>query len=172
MARSSTEESAIGYFESIRWAKGRYCPHCSNANETRIYPLTANKAKEIRLGLYKCAEFRDTFTVRVATVMEDSHVPLHKWLIGFYMMRARKTQISALQRQLEIGSYNTALFLSHRKRFALMDMFPMGVLSGTVEADAMYFGGKVRGKGRAHKKNETPAVSLVERGGRVRSRHG
>ena len=172
MARFTTEESAIGYFESIRWAKGRYCPHCGNADETRIYPLTANKAKKIRLGLYKCAECRDTFTVRVGTVMEDSHVPLHKWLIGFYMMCASKTQISALQlqRQLEIGSYNTALFLCHRIRFALMDMFPVGVLSGTVEADEMYIGGTVRGKGRAYKKNKTFVVSLVERGGRVRSR--
>jgi transposase-like protein len=172
MARFATEESAIKYFESIRWPDGPYCPHCGNADEKRIYPLTANKAKKIRLGLYKCAECRDTFTVRVGTVMEDSHVPLHKWLIGFYMMCASKTQISALQlqRQLEIGSYNTALFLCHRIRFALMDMFPAGKLDGTIEADEMYIGGKVRGKGRAYKKNKTPVVSLVERGGRVRSR--
>ena len=172
MARFSTEESAMRYFESIRWPEGRYCPHCGNADEKRIYPLTANKAKKIRLRLYKCAECHDAFTVRVGTVMEDSHVPLHKWLIGFYMMCASKTQISALQlqRQLEIGSYNTALFLCHRIRFALMDMFSMGELNGTVEADEMYIGGKVRGKGRAYKKNKTPIVSLVELGGSVRSR--
>jgi len=171
-ARFATEETAIRYFEQVRWPDGRYCPHCGNADEKRIYPLTANKAKKIRLGLYKCAECRDTFTVRVGTVMEDSHVPLHKWLIGFYMMCASKTQVSALQlqRQLEIGSYSTALFLCHRIRFALMDMFPADKLDGTIEADETYIGGRVHGKGRAYKKNKTPVVSLVERGGRVRSR--
>ena len=171
MARFSTEEAAISYFEQIRWHDGPFCPHCGNADQKRIYKLTANRAKKIRLGLYKCAECCETFTVRVGTVMEDSHVPLHKWLIGFYMMCASKTQVSALQlqRQLEIGSYGTALFLCHRIRFALMDMFPSGKLSGTIEADETYIGGSVRGKGRAYKKNKTPVVSLVERGGRVRS---
>jgi transposase-like protein len=125
MKRFSTEEAAIQYFEQIRWPDGPCCPHCGNADGKRIYKLTANSKKKIRLGLYKCAECRDTFTVRVGTVMEDSHVPLHKWLIGFYMMCASKTRVSALQlqRQLEIGSYNTALFLCHRIRFALMDSF-------------------------------------------------
>lgn len=171
-ARFSTEETAIKYFEAIRWPNGPHCPHCGNADEKRIYSLSANKAKKIRLGLYKCAECRETFTVRVGTVMEDSHVPLHKWLIGFYMMCASKTQVSApqLQRQLEIGSYNTALFLCHRIRFALMDLFPAGKLGGTVEADETYIGGRIKGRGRAYKKNKTPVVSLVERGGRVRSR--
>jgi transposase-like protein len=170
--RFSTEEAAIQYFEAIRWPDGRFCPHCGNADQKRIYPLTANKKSKIRPGLYKCAECRDTFTVRVGTVMEDSHVPLHKWLIGFYMMCASKTQISALQlqRQLEIGSYKTALFLCHRIRFALMDMFPLSKLGGTIEADETYIGGKTRGKGRAYKGNKTPVVSLIERGGRVRSR--
>ena len=124
------------------------------------------------LGLYKCAECRETFTVRVGTVMEGSHIPLNKWLIAFYMMCASKTQVSALQlqRQLEIGSYGTALFLCHRIRFALMDFFPADKLTGTVEADETYIGGKTKGGGRGYVKNKTPVVSLVERGGRVRSR--
>jgi transposase-like protein len=172
MARFSTEEAAIRYFEAIRWPDGPFCPHCGNADEARIYSLTANKAKKIRPGLYKCAECRETFTVRVGTVMEDSHVPLNKWLIGFYMMCASKTQVSALQlqRQLEIGSYNTALFLCHRIRFALMDLFPDSKLGGTIEADETYIGGKVKGRGRRYTGNKTPVVSLVERGGKVRSR--
>jgi transposase-like protein len=171
IARFSTEEAAIQYFENIRWPDGPYCPHCGNADQERIYKLTANRERKVRAGLYKCAECRDTFTVRVGTVMEDSHVPLNKWIIGFYMMCASKTQISALQlqRQLEIGSYNTAHFLCHRIRFALMDMFPGDMLGGTVEADETYIGGAVRGKGRAYKKNKIPVVSLVERGGQVRS---
>jgi len=125
MARFSTEEAARAYFEGVRWANGRSCPHCGNADESRIYALTANRAAKIRPGMYKCAECQDTFTVTVGTVMEDSHIPLNKWLIAFYMMCASKTQVSALQlmRQLEIGSYHSALFLCHRMRFALTDIF-------------------------------------------------
>jgi len=171
ISRFSTEEAAIAYFESVRWPNGPTCPHCGNADQERIYKLTANGSAKIRLGLYKCAECRETFTVRVGTVMEDSHIPLRKWLIAFYMMCASKTQISALQlqRQLEIGSYNTALFLCHRIRFALTDLLPTDKLDGTVEVDEAYFGGKAHGKGRAYTGNKTPVVSLVERGGRVRS---
>ena len=171
MARFSTEEAALDYFEFVRWPNGPVCPHCGNGENDRLYKLTANAGKRIRLGLYKCADCRETFTVRVGTVMADSHIPLNKWLIAFYMMCASKTQIAALQlqRQLEIGSYKTALFLCHRIRFALMDIFPADKLSGTVEADETYVGGKMRGKGRGFVKNKTPVVSLIERGGRVRS---
>ena len=171
MARFSTEEAARAYFERIRWAGGRSCPHCGNADESRIYALTANRAAKIRPGMYKCAECKETFTVTVGTVMEDSHIPLNKWLIAFYMMCASKTQISALQlqRQLEIGSYHSALFLCHRIRFALTDIFPADQLTGIVEADETYLGGKMRGKGRGYVGNKTPVVSLIERGGRVRS---
>jgi transposase-like protein len=171
MSRFSTEEKALAYFESVRWPSGPVCPHCGNADHARIYKCTSSAKTKIRIGLYKCADCRETFTVRVGTVMEDSHIPINKWLIAFYMMCASKTQVSALQlqRQLELGSYNTALFLCHRIRFALMDIFPTGKLGGIVEADETYLGGKMKGKGRGYKKNKTPVVSLVERGGRVRS---
>jgi transposase-like protein len=172
MARFSTEEAAREYFERIRWPEGRTCPHCGNADESRIYALTSNRTAKIREGLYKCAECQETFTVTVGTVMEDSHIPLNKWLLAFYMMCASKTQVSALQlqRQLELGSYKTALFLCHRVRFALADFFPTEKLAGTVEADETYLGGKMRGRGRGYVGNKTPVVSLIERGGRVRSR--
>lgn len=137
----------------------------------RIYRVAPNPQKKIRAGLYKCAECREGFTVTVGTVMEDSHLPLNKWLIAFYMMCASKTQVSALQlqRQLEIGSYRSAWFLCHRIRYALKDHMPTDLLNGSVEADETYIGGKRRGRGRGYTGNKTPVVSLVERGGRVRS---
>ena len=140
-------------------------------SQERIYRVTPNPEKKIRAGLYKCAECLNGFTVTVGTVCEDSHIPLNKWLIGFYMMCASKTQVSALQlqRQLEIGSYRSAWFMCHRIRFALQDIMPTDKLDGTVEADETYVGGKKRGMGRAYKGNKTAVVSLVERGGRVRS---
>ncbi|MBI3440413.1 MAG: IS1595 family transposase [Proteobacteria bacterium] len=169
--RFSTEEAARHYFERLRWPDGPVCPHCGNADRKRIYKVTPNPAKKIRAGLYKCAECRDQFTVTVGTVCEDSHIPLNKWLIAFYMMCASKTQISALQvqRHLELGSYRSAWFMCHRIRFALQDIEPTDKLGGTVEADETYIGGKRRGMGRRYVGNKTPIVSLVERGGRVRS---
>lgn len=169
--RFSTEEAAREYFERHRWPDGPVCPHCGNAQQDAIYKLAANPKKGIRNGLYKCGECRQGFTVTVGTVMEDSHIPLNKWIIAFYIMCASKTQVSALQlqRQLEIGSYRSAWFLCHRIRFALRDSEPTDLLSGTIEADETYIGGKARGRGRGYVKNKTAVVSLVERGGRVRS---
>lgn len=169
MRRFSTEEAARAYFEKMRWPNGPVCPHCGSAEKN--YALTPNKKARIREGLYKCGTCDDRFSVTVGTVMESSHIPLHKWLIAFYMMCASKTQISALQlqRQLELGSYRTALFLCHRIRFALKDASPVGLLGGEVEADETYIGGKAKGKGRGYTGNKIAVVSLVERGGDVRS---
>jgi len=169
MRRFSTEKAARSYFERMRWPNGPVCPHCGNAE--RIYARTANKKSGVREGLYTCSACDDTFTVTVGTVMEKSHIPLNKWLIAFYIMCASKTQVSALQlqRHLEIGSYRSALFLCHRIRFALKDSAPATKLSGIVEADETYIGGKVRGKGRGYKRNKAVVVSLVERDGNVRS---
>ena len=171
MKRFSTEEEARKYFEQVRWPHGPTCPHCGNVDTARIYAVTPNPEKKIRAGVWKCGECLKSFTVTVKTVMEDSHVPLNKWLIAFYMMCASKTQISALQlqRQLELGSYKTAWFMCQRIRFALAGNGPMGKLMGTVEADETYVGGKVRGRGRHYVGNKIAVVSLVERGGRVHS---
>jgi transposase-like protein len=169
MRRYSTEEAARSYFEKMRWPNGPVCPHCGSTDKN--YALTPNKKARIREGLFKCGTCGDRFSVTVGTVMESSHIPLNKWLIAFYMMCASKTQVSALQlqRQLEIGSYRTALFLCHRIRFALKDISPAGTLGGEVEADETYIGGKAKGKGRGYTGNKIAVVSLVQRGGDVRS---
>lgn len=171
MQRFSTEEAARDYFERMRWPHGPTCPHCGNSHQDRVYKIAVNAEKKIRAGLYKCVECGDQFTVTIGTVMEDSHIPLNKWLIAFYIMCASKTQVSALQlqRQLELGSYRTAWFLCHRIRFSLVNAVPSDLLRGTVEADETYVGGKKRGRGQGYVGNKTAVVSLVERGGRVRS---
>jgi transposase-like protein len=87
------------------------------------------------------------------------------------MLCSSKKGISSLQlqRNLELGSYRTALFMTHRIRFALKDPSFSDKLSGTVEVDETYVGGKQSGVGRGSKQNKVPVVSLLERGGRVRS---
>ena len=100
--------------------------------------------------------------------------------MAFTIMTSAKKGISALQvqRQLGIGSYRTAWFLCHRIREAKKREPLAGLLSGTVEVDETYVGGKARpqaGASKAHAKRgrgtkKTPVVALVERGGRVRAR--
>jgi transposase-like protein len=167
----STEEAARAFFEELRWPDGPVCPYCCNDAQTRIYKVAANSEVGTREGLYKCAECSQHFTVTVGTVMHDSHIPLTKWLLGFYIINASKTQVSALQlqRMLELGSYRTAWHMCHRIRFALADLRSDDKLDGEVEADETYIGGKARGKGRGYTGNKVAVVSMVERGGRVRS---
>jgi transposase-like protein len=175
MAHFNTDETARAYLEGVRWPQGPVCAHCGNADSARIYEIAANPAKKIRAGLRECKECGGQFTVTMGTIFEDSHIPLRKWLVAWYMLCSSKKGISALQmqRMLALGSYRSAWFMMHRIRFALRDPVftdKLGGGGGIVEADETYVGGKVRGKGRAYKGNKTPVVALVERGGRVRSR--
>lgn len=170
MAHFATDDSAREYLEAVRWPDGPVCAHCGETE--RVKRL---EGKSHRAGLYQCYACKDQFTVTVGTVFEKSKVPLRKWLVAWYMLCSSKKGISALQmqRMLGIGSYRTAWFMMHRIRYALRDPVfadKLGGGGGTVEADETYVGGKVKGMGRAYKRNKMPVVSLVERGGRVRSR--
>jgi len=171
--RFSTDESARRYLEEIRWGHGVVCPHCKNTDQKRIWEIKENRAKKIRAGLYHCAECDKQFTVTVGTIFEDSHIPLRKWLVAWYLLCSSKKGISSLQiqRMLGLGSYRTALFMMHRIRYALSHpAFTKGMmLKGVVEVDETYIGGKQHGKGHSKLGNKTCVVSLVERGGRARS---
>lgn len=167
----ATEESARTFLEAQRWPNGPYCPHCGNGDESRIHKIPANPAKKVRAGLFECYECEKQFTVTINTIFEDSHIPLHKWMIAFYRMSASKTQVSAaqLRRELEIGSYKSAWFMCHRIRHALkVCPEPGDKMTGTVIADESYFGGQRRGQGSGFNPDKTPVVSLFD-GNRVRS---
>lgn len=171
LAHFDTEDKARDYLEAVRWPEGPVCPHCQNRKEKPIWKIEANPKKKIRPGVYHCAACDKQFTVTVDTIFEDSHIPLRKWLIAWYLLCSSKKGISSLQiqRTLGLGSYRTALFMMHRIRHALKDPVFQDKLSGTVEADETYIGGKVKGMGRRYTGNKTIVVSLVERKGRVRS---
>jgi transposase-like protein len=174
------EAAAREVIESLRWPSGPVCAHCGTIDHA--YAVTG------RSGLYRCAEpeCRKDFSVTTGTVMERSHVPLHKWLEAFAIMCESKKGVSShqLHRHLKI-SYKAAWFLSHRIREAMRDG-GLGLLGGEgkiVEADETYFGptekprpSKQR-RGRPYKvgsrgpRDKRPIVALVERGGNVRSFH-
>ena len=130
------EQAAYDFLEAIVWPDGPTCPHCGACD--RIYKL---KGKTTRIGLRKCGHCRKPFTVKVGTVFESSHVPLHKWLQATFLMRASKKGISAhqLHRTLEV-SYPTAWFMEHRIREAMRsgELALMGGLGGIVEVEETF----------------------------------
>ena len=169
MGHFATEDAAREYLESARWPTGPVCAHCGETER-----VTRLEGKSHRSGLFQCNACKEQFTVTVETIFEKSHIPLRKWLVAWYILCSSKKGVSALQiqRMLDIGSYRSAWFMMHRIRYALRDPVfadKLGGGSGTVEVDETYVGGKVKGKGRAYKGNKVAVVSLVERGGRVRS---
>ena len=115
--------------------------------------------------------------MRVGTVFESSHAPMHIWLQGIYLMCSSKKGISARQLQRTFGgSMKTAWFLGHRIREAMKevrDLFtePMGGEGKTIEADETYIGGKAKNRAYAPIPEKQAVMALVERDGKVRSFH-
>jgi transposase-like protein len=166
-----TEEGAFAYVESRLWPHGPACPHCGNVDGKRIRKMEGNTT---RLGLYKCNECRKPFTVRMGTIFESSHLPLHLWLQVIHLMCASKKGIATRQIQrMLVCSMKTAWFLTHRIREAMAtrELGPLGGAGGIVEIDETFIGrreGVEMRRGYAHK---NVVLSLVERGGSVRSFH-
>jgi transposase-like protein len=144
------------------------------------------RLKNATRKLWKCRSCRKQFTVTVGTIFEGSHIGLHKWLLAFYLLCSSKKGMSAHQLHRMLGiTYKSAWFMAHRIRYAMEQPAFTTLLSGTVEADETYVGGKPRkpnmkqfppldpskpdprrtGRGT----DKTPVVALVERGGEVRS---
>ena len=164
------EEAAQTHIESVRWPNGPTCPHCGVFNVHRM-------AGKTQAGMFICRDCRQKFTVRTGSVMERSHIPLHKWLLATHLMAASKKGMSAHQLHRMLGiTYKSAWFLAHRIREAMFGDVersgPVGGSGKTVEVDETYVGGKA--KNRAFRKEppkKEAVVSLVERAGRVRSFH-
>jgi transposase-like protein len=178
------DEAARLHFERLRWPGGEpVCFHCGVVGEAK---LINSKTKNTRPGLYYCRACEGTFTATMGTVMEDSHIPLRKWLLATHLMAASKKGVSAaqLQRMLGLGSYRTAWHMAHRIRECMQPPVdeprgPMGGEGQVVEADETYYGRKgakaptnqVKSKKRGITKDMRPkrvVVALVERGGKAR----
>lgn len=163
------EEKAYEFVESRVWPEGPVCPHCGGFQR-----ISKMKGKSTRIGTYKCYDCRKPFTVKIGTIFEKSHVKMHVWLQAIYLMTSSKKGISSnqLSRTLDV-TLKTAWFMSHRIREAMRsgNLSPIGNSSGIVEADETFIGNKKdkpKKRGRGHKH---AVLSLVERGGEVRSVH-
>ena len=164
--------------EGILWPEGPICAHCGTFN----HAYATKKA-----GVYRCAEkeCRRDFSVTTKTVMERSHIALHKWLQAFHLMCSSKKGISAhqLHRTLDIH-YEFAWFMCHRIRECMRQggLGPLGGGGKVVEADETYHGKteqprvSPQRKGRPYRtsrgpKDKRPIIALIERGGNVRTFH-
>jgi transposase-like protein len=173
------EEAARLYLQESRWPEGVYCPFCGALDD--IKPVGGASMGE---GWFYCPACQDKFTVRVGTVLERSHIPLHKWLLAFRLMASSKKGISAHQLHRTLGiTYKSAWFMAHRIREAMTDTdpAPLGGEGKIIEADETYYGRAgdpkdsefVSGKGWQRKGGDEKMVvmTLVERGGKARSVH-
>lgn len=169
------EAAAYEKLESVMWPKGPECPHCGVINDAHRIP--ANPDKKVRHGLYRCNACKEQFTVTVGTVFESSHVPMHKWLQAAYLICSSKKGISAKQiERTLLVTYKSAWFMMHRIRAAMDPIYvapgtPMGGKGKTIEVDETFIGQK---KGTVKKRayhHKNTVLSLVERGGHVRSFH-
>lgn len=172
-AHFQNEDAAFAYVEARLWPNGPVCHHCGNADQTRLRRM---QGKTTRKGLIKCYACSKPFTVRMGTIFESSHLPLHLWLQIIHLMCASKKGISTRQIQrMLVCSMKTAWFLSHRIREAMTEKrgifgSKLGGNEKTVEADEAYIQRdatkKLAGPGP-----QKAVVALVERGGAVRSFH-
>ena len=189
--RFQNEDAAREHLEALHWPEGPFCPHCGSVKATRLPPQKGRKTKAhpegaIRKGVVQCNDCRQQYTVTVGTVFESSKVPLHKWLYVNHVLCSSKKGTSAHQIARNIGvSYKTAWFMMHRIREAMKETHggPMGGYGETIEADETFVGGKVTNRSNKQRRvrqgekflgpvhGKQPVVSLVERGGKVRSFH-
>ena len=162
----SDEQRCVDYLVAQRWPKGVTCPTCGS---TEVHYLTKQKRWQCK-GKHP----RRQFSIKVGTVMEDSPIPLRKWLPAIWLLSNCKNGISSYELHRALGvTQKTAWFMLHRIRYAMQDRSPER-LSGQVEADETLIGGKARfmhksrkektlqgGRGSAGK---TIVMGLLERG--------
>lgn len=185
LPRACTDETAaVEFMERQRWGDSPACPRCG---DTDVYQMRDRASGErSKRFLWRCNGCGEQFTVRIGTVFEDSRIPLRHWCFAFWRACSGKKGVSALEiRRVTQVSYKSALFMMHRIRYAMAPDVPTAPrLTGTVEADETWVGGKprprsyqewrrLRAKGYTRVpnafSNKVPVVAMIERGGDVRA---
>ena len=158
------------YLVARHWPNGVRCPRCGSDHV--IFQSKYNR--------WQCGKLHDRrqFTLKTGTIFEDSPIGLDKWLAAMWMVVNCKNGVSSYEISRALGvTQKTAWFMNHRIRLAL-NTAATGKLSGHVEADETFIGGKARNMHIAKRmrritgtggKDKTAVVVILERGGKVRT---
>lgn len=184
-AACASEDAAVAFLERQRWGLTPGCPRCGDTDVKQILGKNGERGPRY---LWRCHGCKQQFTVRLGTIFGDSKIPLRHWCYAFWAACASKKGVSALQIKRQTGlSYKSALFLMHRIRYAMTpDPTTPPKLTGTVEADETYVGGKFRNRSiqerraiwaEGHRTRKMPprgdkktsVVAVLERNGDVRA---
>src|SRR5437870_1701308 len=166
-------ETCIQFFSEIRWPNGVVCPR-EGCGSKAVWTI---RSKARGMTLWRCKACRKQFTVKVGTIFEDSPLGLDKWLPAFWLELASKKDFSSYQlaRAIKV-TQRTAWFMLHRIR-AVMQTEDGTPLSGEVEVDETFIGGKERFKHASKRKHlgrgavgKAAVMGLLERHGEIRAR--
>jgi transposase-like protein len=170
---SVDEAKSVAFLETQRWGDQPACPRCWSLD---VYQMTGRNGERNKDYRWRCRGCEKAFTVRTGTVFEETRLPLRVWVYAIWKACSSKKGISALQlsREMEI-TYKSALFVLRRVRHGLGEMYETK-LTGTIEVDELYVGGKPRHKGGKARgitgrgADKVPVVGIVQRDGDVRFR--
>ena len=167
-----TEQSAIDHLTAIRWANGKFCPLCGNADEKKIGTLTGTNT-------HKCYTCRKRFSIKVGTIFQDTKLPLRTWYAAIWMITNHPKGIASTTLATDLGiTQKTAWFVLHRLRHAAQTPSFNAPLSGEVQIDETFVGGREHNKHASKKtsskrghgiENKTIVMGFVQRGGEVRA---
>lgn len=167
-AKLANDEQCLEFLKKVRWPDGVRCTACGHDKISSVQRKSPGKNK--RTHLYTClnSACKQQFSVTSGTLFHDSHLPLHKWFLAIALIVDAKKGMSAKQLQRHLGvNYRTAWYLAHRIRKAMEENTVLP-LTGTVEVDETYLGGKYDRRRKRGPWEKTPVVGLVERGGKLR----
>jgi transposase-like protein len=167
---AASEALAVTFLEKQRWGNTPACVRCGSVEVYRMTGRDGQRNKDYR---WRCNDCKAMYSVRVGTVLEESRLPFRVWVYAIWKASSSNKGISALQlsREMEI-THKSALFVLRRIRHGVSDNSPEK-LTGTIEADEVYLGGRPRYTGMrllGTLKPKTPVVGVVQRGGDVRFR--
>lgn len=161
------EQAAIDHFTAIRWKNGAFCSLCGG---TRVYHFSDQRT-------HKCGDCRKRFSIKVGTIFEDSKIGLRQWMMAVWLITSHKKGIASTQLAKDIGvTQKTAWFMLHRLRHAAQTQSFNRPLSGEVEADETFVGGKEKNKharqrtgGKQGGAGKAAVLGILEREGELRT---
>jgi transposase-like protein len=181
-----TVEACNDFIESMRWPEGVRCLECDSkrvskyqkqeGSRTRKNPKTgAAEVKRVPARiLYVCLDCGFQFSATTGTIFNDTHLDLEKWFMAVALMVNAKKGVSALQMKRDLKvAYKTAWYLNHRirKAMGLIEAADEEPLTGTVEVDETYIGGKYDQRRKRQRWDKEPVFGMVSRGGKAKTYH-